>query len=62
MTVCFIHRFVVYGMVLNDRCRMIPTVVVDFVVVAVAGTQGYETDDGEADFDELVHFLGSFYC
>jgi len=46
MTVCFIHRFVVYGMVLNDRCRMIPTVVVDFVVVAVAGAQGYEADDG----------------
>lgn len=49
-------------MVLDDRCRMIPTVVVDFVVVAVAGTQGYEADDGEADFNELVHFLGSFYC
>lgn len=51
-----------HGMVLDNRRCMVASVVIHFVVVAVAGTQGYEAYDGETDFDELVHFLGSFYC
>ncbi len=62
MAVRLVCRFMVYHMVFYYRGGMVATVVVYFVVVAVAGTQGYEAYNGKADFDELVHFLGSFYC
>ncbi len=62
MTVRLMYRLMVYHMVLGYRRGVVASAVVAHdMMVTVAGAQGYETDDGEADFYELVHCFGVFF-